>query len=348
MLLFIPLALLVVYTNVKFDPANLFQNGRYEEGIAQLLQTGKYVTGISNYNERLLQQKLITSMSSCPQTIVLGASRIMEIRNDSAAPGTFFNNGVSMCVLEDIGSLFELYAKKNCLPQKLYIGLDPWMLNQNNPENRWKFTYDKYYYSFLERIGMSQVNNFFKITIDPRFLELFSLSYFQESFRKARNGGIERKAYSPTSQKVNETLTKLTDGSVTYHLSYRNKSAEELTEYVKAYSETVISSAFTNYTEISAEKKEVLYKFISYLKKKNIEVEIILCPFHPYTYQYLLSKKKYAMLDDAEVAFRSIAKELNVPVHGSYNPVNCKLNESYFYDEMHGNEAAMQKIMSTR
>lgn len=52
----VPIIITVVVMNYRQDPGKLFQNGKYEQGIANLLSAGKNVTGLGNYDDRLLQK----------------------------------------------------------------------------------------------------------------------------------------------------------------------------------------------------------------------------------------------------------------------------------------------------
>ena len=58
--------------NYKVDPANIFSTNLYVKGIAEILLAGHNVDNISNYDERLLQEQMITGLKSTPHIVVLG------------------------------------------------------------------------------------------------------------------------------------------------------------------------------------------------------------------------------------------------------------------------------------
>jgi hypothetical protein len=78
LLVLIPTFLFVVFINYFGDAANLF-SVNFEKKIADILQKGYNVTNISNYDERLLGKYLITGSTACPNVLVLGSSRVMQI-----------------------------------------------------------------------------------------------------------------------------------------------------------------------------------------------------------------------------------------------------------------------------
>src|SRR5690606_22220124 len=99
---------------------------------------GNNVTNIENYDERTLQRNIINNHHICPQVLVLGSSRTMLINSREFIGKTFFNNSVSGASIEDIVAIYQMYDNRKCYPGKIILALDPWILNVNNGQNRWK------------------------------------------------------------------------------------------------------------------------------------------------------------------------------------------------------------------
>ena len=344
----IPALAIVASVNILIDPANIYKNSNYEKGIAEILTKGNHVTNITNYNERLLQKKLIETGQFKPEILILGSSRIMEIGTDFFKGAKLMNNGVSMAVIEDDLAILNMYIKQGIKPNKIILGLDPWTLNDNNPENRWKFVYQSEYNEMLDRIG-DEKNDKLKdyFTFNPRYSEMFSFTYFQESLKaKIWNEKKSQGAYYPTQTKTNNTFTKLTDGSISYDITYRSKTPEELKNQVVNYSESVFSSSLLNFNEVSSSKMKIIDQLILYCKKNEIEIELLLAPFHPYSYNLVVSKPKYCLIPETEIIYKNIANHHTIKLFGSFNPANLNFKDSVFFDEMHCNEWAMKKILN--
>lgn len=81
--IFISILILGTLISVNYfgDAARLFSVG-YEKRIADIILSGINVTNISNYDERLFQKELITSMEHSPDVVILGSSRTMLINKD--------------------------------------------------------------------------------------------------------------------------------------------------------------------------------------------------------------------------------------------------------------------------
>jgi vacuolar-type H+-ATPase subunit F/Vma7 len=337
----------VISVNVLIDPANIFKNGEYEDGILKIILSGDNVTNISNYNERDLQKRLIETGNFKPNLLIIGSSRIMEIGSDLFKDVDLINNGVSMEVLEDDLAILNMYLEQGIKPQKIILGLDPWTLNDNNPEDRWKSVYRFEYYKMLDRLGVEKehaIKDY--LFISPKYSELFSFSYFQESIKAMIwKRGKNQSVYSATKTKINNTFTKLCDGSITYDIKYRSKTPDELKSYVIGNSETLIGYSFQGFKEISNKKTEILKKLITYCKLNNIRIDLVLAPMHPYTYSFLTSQSKYSLIRETEKVMKDIAGEYHLNLYGSFDPKNMGITENYFYDELHCNPEAMKKVI---
>ena len=108
LIVLLPVLLFVVSINYLGDPAKLFVID-YEKTIASGILEGHNVTNLYNYNEGLLQKILITNGSSCPEDIVIGSSRTMNISSSMLKSKSFFNNGISGASIVDLIAIVEMY-----------------------------------------------------------------------------------------------------------------------------------------------------------------------------------------------------------------------------------------------
>lgn len=332
--------------NYFVDPANLFSQGRYEAGIAQHLSEGNHVTNVLNYDERLLQKYFINDLSNCPEEIVLGSSRVMQINEDYKTTRKLINNGVSGATLEDHLAIFDLYEKKGCQIKKIIIGVDPWILNDYHDQKRWK-TLAKEYNEQLKKISSGATTNTEEIGSGyVKYYELFSFSYFKTSLDYLRKG-ID-KNYHPTKQAENKYFTRLTDGSIYYDDAYREVTVEEINN--RARETTSINPIYSlrDFSKISENYKLILENFIGYLQKKGIEVVFFLAPYHPMLYDYFRQNKTYHIVFEIEKYFREFGKSHNINTIGSYDPAVYNFDPSFFYDGYHCKENAIRIIMDTK
>lgn len=352
---FLPFAIGLVSVNYFVDPAQIFNRNHYEQGIAEILLKGSNVADVSNRDERFLQKHYIAGLQKKKDIIVLGSSRSLQIRSASFPKKSFFNHGVSGATIEDYMAIFEMYLEKNMESDVVILGLDPWVLNKNNGQERWESTYD-FYERFASKLGLNdkgfsvsfpwQTNEFFRI---KKYLQIFSLSYFQNSILYLRTETTANKdkkgKYYPTDATDLDVDVLLFDGSYSYKRAYRETSISEALKAAKDYAgrETVYSLG--SFHELDGKLIFKFEKFLDYLLSKDIKVIFFLPPYHPFLYAYLADSLKYNRIVEAERYFRKVALENNIPVIGSYNPANCGLGEGDFYDAMHPKTEAVARLL---
>lgn len=328
----LPLALLVCLVNFIVDPGNLYS--RVEEKIADYLLQGFNVTGEFNLDIRALQRIVIQNLKSPPEIVVIGSSRIMEVGKDIYGSSTL-NNGVSGASLEDFIALFQMYDQRGILPKKVVIGIDPWLLNNNSEQERYKILQREYYSFFGKEVPWYERLPLLK------YSQLFSPSYFQEAVKLAPQ--VYRRKIEPTQNEVNDKYTRLTDGTITYDVQYRKASSQEVEQRAQKFIAGNIYS-LENFDVLSEKIKADFDIFIDSLKKKNIEVEFIFMPYHPVVYSYLEKNSKYAKVKEVEIFMKEYAQENNFMVKGSYDPSVYALGSKDFYDGMHMTRDGLSKI----
>ncbi|SEA99306.1 hypothetical protein [Pedobacter hartonius] len=341
---FLAIPVIIIAINFKVDPANLF-NGNYEMGIANYLTAGYNVTNVVNYDERLLQKHFIESMVVPPTEIVLGSSRIMQLHKTNFNEPNFINNGVSGATIEDEMAIYDLYEKKGYKIKKVILDLDPWMLNDNHNQTRWR-TLENGYSDLLSRVDKkspvySRQSFLYKY---KKYSELISVSYFKTSIHYLINGINNN--YTPTKQGVNDGFTRLTDGSIFYDLRYRNASAAEIAlKANECITEDPVYS-LGGFKGLSLHYQRLLFNFVEYMQGQGVEVEFYLSPFHPVVYSFFMKNRAYHNVLMAEEYFRALAVKQNIKVYGSYNPDAYKFDNTFFYDGLHCNEKAVRLLLS--
>lgn len=333
-----PLLLILVSVNYFGDAARIFDS-EYEKQMSEIISDGNFVSNISNYDERIFQKELIAIINDAPEIIVIGSSRTMLINSTHFRNQSFFNNSVSGASIEDIIALYQIYRDYDFSPQKIIIGIDPWLLNENNGQSRWKsleYFYKKYYQN-SEHESTTNLNY--------KYGELFSLSYFQASLKAMPKLFSGTSKPFATQKKYNETNTKLTDGSLVYNAAYRNASQDEINSKINNY---IIGSIYSieNFEKISENIWSEFQTFITELQGENISVEFFLCPYAPLVFDEI--SKSYPNVEKTENLMVNFAKDNEIRVYGSFNPYVLGFDETYFYDGMHCKEKGIEKILKAK
>jgi hypothetical protein len=342
-----PVIVFVGLINYFADPAHIF-NDDYEKGMVEIINSGNNVANAGNYDARLFQKIYIDKLSESKNIIVIGSSRSMQIR-EGLFNGTFFNNSVSGAVLEDYIAITQLYAKNKKLPNKVIIGVDPWIFNENHSQERWE-TLKENYFSFLKDNKLDNNNNITqnylkKYLFENKLTSFLSVRYFQESIKYIASGNYFQDDYFSTKTKELSSNVRLDDGSLVYRNSFRNSDLSEINNKAKNYINGSVYS-IEQFLSISDRYRNQFEVLINFYRNKHIDVVLFLPPYHPTVYNYINNNKEYKMIKNVEIYLNEFADKSNVKILGSYNPENLNLDSNSFYDGMHPKEEVIQKLFN--
>lgn len=332
------LLLIVVFVNYFGDAARLFDNG-YVKKMTRIINSGKYVTNITTYDERLFEREMAKSCKRPYDVLVLGSSRTRLIGSDYFKNERIFNCSVSGGTMEDMVAIYQMYRAKNMLPAKILLCVDPWLFNKNVNQAQWQTIYTEYSQFFTD----GKVIHIAPLQKIRKYTSLWSRSYFQSSLKTLYGNITGANNPRATLQKDNITDTKLTDGSITYADAYRNAPQAEVDEKARKYITNGMLS-IKNYNSLSPEAIRVFDMLVNDCKKRHIVLEFFLPPYHPMVFAAV--KKMHPVVLTAEDYVLGYAAANNIKVYGSYNPEKLGLNESYFFDGAHANDAAMRKLVN--
>lgn len=328
-----PLLLLLVAVNYFGDKGSLFQSN-YEKEMVKIIAEGYHVTNAGNYSERVFQQELISSEHAHPDLVILGSSRTVIIHSAFFPGQNMQNNSVGGAVLQDIIGYYQLYKDLNKLPDKVLIGIDPWLFNENDPDQLWRYLSD-YYHEFRGK----EKNPFYQWA---KYRQLLSLSYFQQSFSRFVKV-IEGKKIppKPTNDRFNSWPTRLTDGALVYHKGLLNTTPEEVEQKIKRFMEGGIYG-LDFFHSLSEMKLNEFKQLIADMQVHQLDIEFILIPYPPVVFDHV--QKNDPMVLETERFIHEFALLNHIRVFGTFNPFKLNMDNSHFIDGMHCNESGIRKV----
>ena len=333
-LVLFPVSLIVVLINVYIDPANIFSEEKYYDGIVSIMKQKHNISNITNYDERILQKKVIEGLDSIPDLVVLGSSRVMEIGNN-IYPGKFvINCGVSHANIYDLTAICGLLEKQNKLPHSILFNLDPFTISVEKL-NEWESISDGYFYMAKLLNEPEQENNYFKFLENKKLLSTLSFSYFKESIASIIDH--KNKKYYDAGCNKPYPNGRLYDGTISYPDSYTKKDTLLVDAQAKEYAIKHFSG------DIDTKKLELLTKLVDYLLSKNVKLELIMIPFNPGFYHNTNIYHSNELIR-YEKLYKTFAKEHKINIIGSFNAEKYGLTNSKFYDAFHASGEAIKKI----
>ncbi|HTC00352.1 MAG TPA: hypothetical protein VK705_06685 [Ferruginibacter sp.] len=332
------LATILIGVNYFGDVALLFHSDHIKM-MSQILKSGKNVTNIANYNERLFQKEVVKNFKTSPDILIIGSSRTMLINSDCFKNKSIFNCSVSGASIEDLVSIYQLYKSNHIIPKTILLGIDPWIFNKNNDLQRWQSLKSEYY-NFLNENKISEV---IPVTVDIKYFQLLSPSYFQRCLKNIPAVIKDSRNPMSTSVKYNLTETKLIDGSITYPKDFREAPPAKVDQIAEDYVKGSVYS-IEQFDSLSPKSILLFNLLIRDFKKHNVNIVFFLPPYHPIVYNVV--ERKYPMVIKTESYILKYAKMNSIKIYGSYNPRKVGLSGADFYDGMHCKEKGIKIILN--
>lgn len=288
--------------------------------------------------------------------IILGSSHILQISsirntgNINSQCKNLLNLGVSGGSIEDTAIFLYLILNNTKLPKKVFIDIDPWTL---------KFGMDSRYGAYKDIYNkmntlLKKNNNANNISYTNKLIKnLFNGEYFQYSLKElfanktknnnSNDNNLLKKDIKFPTNKFNYSLgykeaVTLPDGSYVYPKNWILKQ--------KNHNHN-IKIGGGNY-KISGQIYDIkalyyLKKIVNLYRKNNIEVNLILTPYHPNVFKKGDTKpvKHFKVV---ESIVKKFAENNNIKVYGSLFPhiIGCAGEE--FFDYMHATNKCLNRI----
>ena len=236
----------------------------------------------------------------------------MQFSSDKIYPN-LLNLSVSGATLEDYLAIGVLAVNK-FQPKVMYVGVEPWLFNSKNDDDRWREIQGQYHESVALMNGRLG-------TITHRadnYSYLFSLY---------KSVNVSLSSIS-VNDEIGDQDKIRKDGSRLYSIARSNLSPIEVNRTIQEY-------GFYNMDnfEFDSTRYVKFIRFIKYIQRRDVKVIFVLSPYHPDLY-YLIQKQKKEILF-MEGLFKRLATSLNIQTKGSYNPEYCNCGAKSFYDAIH-------------
>ena len=299
-------------------------------------------------SDRKLAKALIKHSLSF-NCVIIGSSHVRPIssaRKNRSLTGlcpSILNIAVDGASIEDHITLSYLLIKSG-FSNNVILGLDPWTLTYNK-DSRWLIYSSDYYISqnqiFNKKKKPINLKNNLPIIFNLIDLEytLNSISMLNKYFTLGLHTIIEVDSFDHS--KGIETAVKLPDGTVIS--SNKDIRLRKLASKSITINDGILHDYKVDTNVSSLEAIEDYKLLLKWIAKSNAVPHILLTPYHPYAWIKNDSKITLAMLKTERI-LRSIAKQLEISIYGSYDPskLNCKKNE--FDDIMHPKDVCLAKI----
>jgi hypothetical protein len=347
----IPVLVAIAAVNMSVDPAHLFRGPALEKEAAALLATGNNVGGVGACDDRLLQRYVAEARTEAPQTLVLGSSRTLCLSAKGLELPSLYNASVTEATLEDHEALLEIYAERDLLPKRLILGVDPWAFNADNGLDGW-LSLEQFQKAFSSRAGRADNGRPSRDLFSSlgRMSQAFSPSYLQASLEElshrasSKGDGRNQGEVWVAETEEGEEPIRHPDGSISYGKSFRERSSATARAEAIAYA-SKFEKSFRLFSLVRPEWMQRFEDLLAFCRDQDIEVVLLLCPYHPQTFAGFLESPGLRMGEDAESLTRRLAARYDLTVVGSYDPTIAGVGEDDFLDALHLRPEAANRLV---
>ncbi len=354
---------LIITVNFVVDPGGVYLKrilaGFKADEYVRLLLKSKIGLKQQGWNERLIKTEL-AKHSTGIDCVIIGSSHVMQIstiRNTGGIQNQcseLLNLGVSGGSIEDLAIFSNIIMHNKEMPKKVFIGIDPWTLKYNMDD---RYGENKTYLDGMKNDIKKYKDNSTTIHVfnfkyyEQLAANLVNKEYFLASMKSLFKSDkaidlIQKQIIEPDKQldyaNGYEYAITLPDGSHLYDHDFIDKATKNI-KFIK------IDDANYKISGDAYESNavEFLSDIIDTYAKSNIEVCLILTPYHPDIWKYKDSKVVKHM-EIVEELVKKLANYKHLKLYGSFNPNNIGCTPDEFYDFMHPKNECLSRIDFSR
>ncbi len=355
--LLVPLLVFMVAFSYNVDCSGLFQGALAPRRIVDLMLQGYDVTNFDQMDEREVVQLFAQDVAEAPQVIGIGSSRVLQFTSEIVGSDSFFNMGVTGADVRDCMTSYYKMVTYGKTPQVLIWSLDPWVFYGSEAafdERADAELYDEFLTNVLgvetDYEAPDQVE-LWKALAEPAYFQ-GNVDYY---FKNRGQSTITDEDGNPIDFNPVEgdpmhqtTNIKRADGSVLYFEEFRERPVDQILADAAAASATFNSVHMEGFDSLSDIQCQAFDAFIRYARSQGTTVILVLSPWHPYLYDFLLTEPDlHKGFFQVEAWVRQYCAQNDVPLYGSYDPTLIEgLEDIDFFDGLHCKGSGIVKFFS--
>ena len=345
-LLLVPILVFMVAFSYNVDRSGLFQGALAPRRIVDLMLQGYDVTNFEQMDERQVVQLFAQDVPETPEAIGIGSSRVLQFNRENTGVESFFNMGVTGADVRDNMTSYYKMVTYGKAPRVLLWSLDPWVFYGSEAAFDARADADLYN-EFLTKVLNVPTDyeepdkvELWKALADPAYFQ-GNVDYYvknrgQTTVTDDDGNTIE---FNPVQgDPYDQTTTiKRSDGSVLYDVAFRTQTADQVRTLAAEACMSFNSVHMEGFDEMSTTQIQAFESFMDYAREQGTTVILVLSPWHPYLYGYLITEPElHKGFFQVENWLREYCAQNNVPLYGSYDP-ECidGLEETDFFDGLH-------------
>ena len=307
-------------------------------------------------DERRLQKARLEVIER-PRVMVFGSSRVREVSGAlvHAAPGDFYNLGMSAAVVEDYIGLWSLIEERGIRPDIAVFGVDAWVFNAKHEQNLWHALAPE----VSRFLGSSTGRDWTRwpplqgvLSGWDQAKDLLSYTVLQTSLRDLERTVVRRKRRGDDLLKalagdlVPETAPDgqraiRADGSLILPSSDATPAQirDAVLRHVRTGPYGLVDFQWNREAAVSLER---LWRD---MRARGVELVVYTPPYHPTAWEALRREPRYrAALDSTAVFLARLSTQVGARFLDASAPAVIPCGEAEFYDMQHATASCLERL----
>jgi hypothetical protein len=296
-----------------------------------------------------------------PRWVAFGSSRVRDVSGAiaGAAPGEFYNLGMSGATVEDYIALWSLLVRQGKIPEVAVFSVDAWILSSGHEQVRW-LALAPDVIRFLDASGTGHRPLWLAVQASTywwlKTRELVSYTVLQRSLQDLERGlaGRKRQGDDLVHVLLRDVVLQedvagrgaiRADGSLIRARAMEPRSAAQL---AATATEFVASGAYAlRDFRWDADRAHHLDLLWADMRRHGVKLLAYMPPYHPTAWTLLRANREYAAaLDQSATFLRALAQRTDAPFRDFSDPASVPCRDLEFYDAHHARPSCLARIWS--
>lgn len=352
------LLLVIGVFNYTVDSKLFFLSGGTKEVIrqgAENVMEGRAVVllPIDNLEQRFFQRCVIEAMDAPRECVVLGSSRVQFVSSGSLGMDSreVFNHSIPASGIKDMVAVLGMYRREHGrYPDRIILGLDPWMFEPYETEFRWVSALDDYRAAaggIWASRGWSGEGILAGFLYARKVWRLVDWGYTRDNLKALIKGESKsRLLLAVDPRKVDE---------VPYHVIYPDGSREWAFPREPDGSVSAESAGALGLDHAASRKPDfgfqdkrlrMLRDVIRHLQESGVEVQVLIPPMHPDYIGCLGASDYLESLRRLDAQLVDLCGDLQVERMGGFTAIDG-LGPGDFFDSSHPAKWVYDRLLSS-
>jgi hypothetical protein len=310
------------------------------------------------FDQRPWLEAKLDDARHCPDTLILGSSTVGTIAADGEHAESIINGWLTNGGIEELEAATAIMDRSGCRPQKIVLGVDPWLFNVAQTSESWR-SLSSDVFAFRRAHGDFGAFDLLLQSVEQRwqtFKERLNYSSTLATARFVLRRVRQKLAWQATLVRMNPDAycdsvkrppwIRAADGH--YHICTKLRGITPATALEEAEAYVARNTrSIADWERIDPERLRRLERVLGVWRSWQRDVVLVAPPLHPIAYQKVTAVPKLSMLlHDMDAALERACRSAGAAYVNLRDPAVLGCTVDQFRDGHHSDSRCSGKVLS--